>query len=332
MEKMKSSVVITTIFEPSVAVKLFAEMSSVDLIVVGDRKTPKDWSCGGADYISIESQLELGFQLGTLLPYDHYCRKMIGYLVAARDGADVIIDTDDDNIPKPDWGFPLHVGDYQAITPDQGFVNIYQWYTKQKIWPRGLPLELIRTSFNLESLSAERTCNVGVWQGLADDDPDVDAIYRLTSDEVCTFDSGEPIVLSEGTICPFNSQNTAIRKELFALLYLPTSVTFRFTDILRGLVAQPVMWAAGYELGFTEATVVQERNPHNLMKDFISEVPMFLRGHDVVSIVLEALDAQSNIEDNLRRAYRALTTEAIVSSEESNTLEAWLEDLQKNRT
>ncbi len=325
---MKLSVVITTIFEPSEAVKLFADMPNVDLIVVGDRKSPKDWRCSGAEYLSIENQLEAGFQLGAQLPYDHYCRKMIGYLVAARDGADVIVDTDDDNIPKPDWRFPQHVGDYQAVAPDQGFVNIYQWYTKQKIWPRGLPLDLIRTSFDLESLSAERTCNVGVWQGLADDDPDVDAIYRLTSDEVCVFDSAEPIVLSEGTICPFNSQNTAIRKELFALLYLPTSVTFRFTDILRGLVAQPIMWAAGYELGFTEATVVQERNPHNLMKDFISEVPMFLRGHDVVSIVLEAIDMQSSIENNLRRAYKALATEGIVLDEEIDTLEYWLKDLK----
>jgi len=241
----------------------------------------------------------------------------------------VIIDTDDDNIPKPDWGFPQLVGDYQTVAPDQGFVNIYQWYTNQKIWPRGLPLELIRTDFNLAALSTKRDCNVGVWQGLADDDPDVDAIYRLTSDEICTFDAGDPVVLSKGTVCPFNSQNTAIRKELFALLYLPTSVTFRFTDILRGLVAQPIMWAAGYELGFTQATVVQERNPHNLMKDFVSEIPMFLRGQDVVSIVSETIDTHGDIESNLLRAYRALENEKIVTGDEIATLEAWLEDLQK---
>ena len=59
------------------------------------------------------------------------------------------------------------------------------------------------------------------------------------------------MVLGTGTMSPFNTQNTLIRKELFALLYLPTYVTFRFTDILRGLVAQPIMWAAGYALGFT---------------------------------------------------------------------------------
>ncbi|WP_160116587.1 STELLO glycosyltransferase family protein [Ruegeria sp. AU67] len=181
-------------------------------------------------------------------------------------------------------------------------------------------LELLKTSFDLRENSGELTCNVGIWQGLADDDPDVDAIYRLTSDQECIFNSDKPVVLSENTVCPFNSQNTAIRKELFALLYLPTSVTFRFTDILRGLVAQPIMWAAGYKLGFTEATVVQERNPHNLLKDFESEIPMFLRGQDVVSIVNEVIDKKNSIVENLQSAYWALLVERIVSSDEKKHL------------
>ena len=82
-----------------------------------------------------------------------------------------------------------------------------------------------------------KDCNVGVWQGLADEDPDVDAIYRLTSDTPCYFNERNPVVLAKGTVCPFNTQNTIIIKPLFNLLYLPTTATFRFTDILRGLVA-----------------------------------------------------------------------------------------------
>ena len=70
----------------------------------------------------------------------------------------------------------------------------------------------------------------------------------------------------------------------FALLYLPAHVTFRFTDILRGLVAQPILWAAGYQLGFTRATVVQERNPHELLEDFESESPGYLRVEKIVDI------------------------------------------------
>ena len=175
-------------------------------------------------------------------------------------------------------------------------------------------------------------CEVGIWQGLADNDPDVDAIYRLTNGEACFFETAEPLVLSRGTLCPFNSQNTAIRSGLFALLYLPASVTFRFTDILRGLVAQPIMWAAGYQLGFTEASVVQERNPHDLMEDFSSEIPMFLRGRDVIGLVTDAIDQGSTVESNLLSAYRALTKEGLVAASELPVLEAWLADLASCRT
>ncbi|WP_109313748.1 hypothetical protein [Ruegeria sp. AU67] len=75
-------------------------MTEVDLVVVGDRKTPDNWSCDGAEYLSVERQLSLGFRLSDALPFDHYCRKMIGYLLAARNGAEMIVDTDDDNLPK----------------------------------------------------------------------------------------------------------------------------------------------------------------------------------------------------------------------------------------
>ena len=268
-------IVITSIFDPTEAVVAFSKMKDYRLIVVGDRKSPEDWHCKNVDYISVLQQEKLHFKLATVLPYNHYCRKMLGYLKAMQNGANYIIDTDDDNIPKINWRFPKFEGKYDCITKGEGFVNIYQLYTKQKIWPRGLPLKLINTQFELEKKIEIKECKVGIWQGLADEDPDVDAIYRLTNDKACYFEEREPVVCGQSIISPFNTQNTIIRKELFVLMYLPTYVTFRFTDILRGLVAQPIMWLYGYQLGFVNATVVQKRNPHDYMKDFISEIPMY---------------------------------------------------------
>jgi len=43
-------------------------------------------------------------ELADLLPYHHYCRKNIGYLYAIRQGADCILETDDDNLPLPSFG------------------------------------------------------------------------------------------------------------------------------------------------------------------------------------------------------------------------------------
>ena len=321
---MTQAIVITTIFEPSEAVKAYARIADSQLIVVGDCKTPAHWACTGADYISIENQQTLAPHLAKVMPLNHYCRKMFGYLKAIKNGAKVIIDTDDDNLPKSNWGFPDYRGNYEQVNIDEDFVNIYQWFTKMKIWPRGLPLDLINTEFVSKSTGEISDSCVGIWQGLADSDPDVDAIYRLTSNQECTFIDREPVVLSKGTICPYNSQNTAIRKELFPLLYLPAFVTFRFTDILRSLVAQPIMWLYGYQLGFTNATVVQMRNPHDNMQDFVSELPMYQHCRDVVDIVSGTVTSSNTMEDNLHAAYTALRSKGIVVDEELHTLDAWL--------
>ena len=325
---MNKTVVITSIFEPTEAVRAFALLQGYETIVIGDRKTPKDWQCSGVSFISIEDQKLLPFHLASKLPVDHYCRKMLGYLQAIANDAEVIVDTDDDNIPKSNWSYPEISGKFLTIPRDQGFVNIYQLFTDQKIWPRGLPLELITKSFQLKESLSPLTCKVGIWQGLADEDPDVDAIYRLSLDEPCLFSSHEPVVLQRGTLCPFNSQNTVIRKELFPLLYLPAFVSFRFTDILRGLVAQPIMWLYDYHLGFTEATVIQRRNPHDYMEDFMSEIPMYRHCKDVADLVLSAISSGQSIEDNLSCAYRSLFNHNIVCEQELATLEYWLNDIQ----
>ncbi|HEY6503457.1 MAG TPA: STELLO glycosyltransferase family protein, partial [Chitinophagaceae bacterium] len=158
---------------------------------------------------------------------------------------------------------------------------------------------------------------------LADEDPDVDAIYRLVSNTPCVFQKKEPVVLEKGTSCPFNSQNTAIQKELFPLLFLPSFVTFRFTDILRGIIAQPILWQHGYRLGFTEATVVQKRNEHDYLKDFESEVPMYLHTEKSLEAVSRSVSSGS-VTDNLYSAYEALLKINVVEEREMTVLKEWL--------
>ncbi len=323
------AIVITTIFPPTPAIEAFAQMAGYRLYVVGDKKTPRDWSLAGVEFISAEQQNQLPYGLISHLPWNHYCRKMIGYLRAIDDQAECIADTDDDNIPKPGWGFPEFNAENLRLEKSPGFVNIYRFFTDQEIWPRGLPLNLITATDDLDAVIRKDRCNVGVWQGLADEDPDVDAVYRLTRNKPCFFDEKEPVVLAKGVISPFNTQNTLFRKELFSLLYLPMTVTFRFTDILRGLVAQPIMWLYGYELGFTEATVIQKRNPHDYMKDFVSEMPMYLHGESVPELVTAALDPADTVGGNLFRAYDALARNGIVKREEMVALEAWLKDISE---
>lgn len=325
----RNAIVITTIFPPTAAARKFSQLPGWHLVVAGDRKTPEDWAVPGSTFLSASDQQASGYRIGALLPWNHYCRKMIAYVHAIKRGAEVIVDSDDDNVPKADWAVPAFDGEFQTSADGLGFMNVYKLYTDMHIWPRGFPLELINTDqprLDRKKLRPAQS-RVGIWQGLADGDPDVDAIYRLTDNTPCHFRKGPPVVLGEGTICPFNSQNTAYRRELFPLLYLPAHVTFRFTDIVRGLVAQPILWAAGFRLGFTDATVVQERNPHDYMKDFQLEIPCYLHVATVLEAVKRVIDPAAAMTDNLHRAYRELVRIGIVPGEEMPLLEAWLKDV-----
>jgi hypothetical protein len=325
---VKNIIVITTINEPTEAVVAFAKLADFHLVVVGDKKTPPGWNWPGTTFLASDAPEASEFLLTQALPYNHYCRKMLGYLHAIKSKADTIVDTDDDNIPKAGWTFPAFRGAFEQIGGGPGYVNIYRYYTDQRIWPRGLPLRLINDKKPLRGTRPVPDLRVGVWQGLADEDPDVDAIYRLTSDVPCSFVERAPLVLDSEVITPFNSQNTMFRRELFPLLYLPATVTFRFTDILRSLVSQPIMWLHGYRLGFTNATVVQRRNPHDYFKDFVSEIPMYEHGEKVVKLVQEALSPQDTIAGNLRRGYAALSAQGIVQEAELKILGCWLGDLE----
>jgi hypothetical protein len=87
------------------------------------------------------------------------------------------------------------------------------------------------------------------------------------------------------------------------------------------------MWLYGYSLGFTNATVIQDRNPHNYMHDFISELPMYQHCRQVVEVVSGAISTKNRLEDNLYAAYEALLLKGIVVDKELHALEAWLSEI-----
>ena len=60
-------------------------------------------------------------------------------------------------------------------------------------WPRGLPLPMIHDQVTNKFSMLNDTVQFGVLQSLADIQPDVDAIYRLTRDTPFNFIRPEPI-------------------------------------------------------------------------------------------------------------------------------------------
>lgn len=323
---VKKFIIITSIFKPTEAVKKFSKMHGWTVVVVGDKKTPVDWGYKNVIYLSPKEQENYDFEILKKLPWNHYSRKMIGYLYAISHGAEVIYDTDDDNIPLLNWHEPIFEGKHVTLSGDS-FVNIYSYFTNKKVWPRGLPLKNIITHYEIKEEIKKKS--VRIWQFLANNDPDVDAIYRLTNNMPIIFKKGRPLVLGKNLVSPINSQNTFFHRDAFPLLYLPAFVTFRFTDILRGLVAQPILWTKDFQAGFDTATVIQKRNEHDYLKDFESEIPVYLYSEVVTKTAQKIADPKLNFIDNLLKIYSELSNMGIVPKEEIFMLKAWIMDVQR---
>jgi hypothetical protein len=296
------------------------------LLVIGDKKGPSKYPLPGAELVAFGPQLRLPFRLARLLPAGHYVRKNLGYLLAMQHGAECIYETDDDNAPSKAWQLRnLHVP--AVVQNSKGWVNVYQRYSEQIVWPRGMPLNTIHCRPKMAKGPAVML-EAPIQQGLANGSPDVDAIWRLVLDDPIEFNAGPALALPSQAWCPFNSQSTWWWPQAYRLMYLPSYCTFRMTDIWRSLVAQRCLWAWGRKLVFHSAEVVQARNQHDLMRDFEDEIPGYL-SNDKIRRTLEALQLNSGpsrVGDNLLYCYKALVREGIFPKEELVLLSAWIED------
>lgn len=325
----KCAVVITTIQLPTKAVKNITRQlaKSFDVVVIGDKKSPHDFNVKDVSYFSIEKQKDIDFNLAKILPYNHYARKNIGYLIAIKNGAELILETDDDNIPYQNFGKELNLDVEGELITLSGWYNIYKEFTTEHIWPRGFSLEEINQNATNNKINCVKKCHIQ--QFLADKHPDVDAVYRLVYPyKEINFYRRKPVILNHDTICPFNSQNTVTYKEAFPLMYLPSYVSFRMTDIWRSFIAQIIMWSIGMYISFHSSTVFQERNIHNLLKDFELEVPGYLKNQLIIDI-LNSIAFSGSTGNRLYQAYDCLKREKIVKEEELNLVENWLKDIDK---
>lgn len=329
-------IVITTIFPPTpgaIAISQELAKRGGTLWVMGDRKGPTDYPLPQVRFVDIESQLGLPFRLARRLAEKSYTRKNLGYLLAIEQGAHVLVETDDDNVPLP--GFweerRARLAVRRVLRP--GWCNVYRYFSDARIWPRGFPLEEINPSLSqpLDSASLQEA-ECLVQQALADANPDVDAVYRLTSPLPIHFEVRDPVALAGGCWCPFNSQNTTFFAPAFPLLYLPSGCTFRMTDIWRSFVAQRCLWAMDSQLAFTPATMRQERNEHHLLRDFEDEVPGYLHNQEI-RMVLESLSLQpgrnvAEVCENLQRCYAGLVQANLLPERELELVDAWIQDLR----
>ena len=263
---MKKVIVTTTINPPTQAVLRFDATEDWDLVVVGDQKTPKDYKLERGVYVSPEEQEAYDKELSDAIGWNCIQRRNFGLLWAHDMDADILAIIDDDNIPYKGWAGNLMVGRdvevnyYETNLPAFDAVGATN---HSQIWHRGYPLQLIpqRDYSKFFKKNIVPDVQADFWNG----DPDIDAICRMEHAPECDFDpSCFPIAANK--ISPFNSQNTFLSGEILKDYFLFPHCG-RMDDIWAAYYVQ----AKGAQVVYGQASVYQERNVHDLVKDMKQE-------------------------------------------------------------
>ena len=331
---MKVTLVITTINKPNKNIELFcrgSKKNNWNFEIIGDRKSPKYYKINYGNFYSIADQKKLSFKFPSICPENSYSRKNIGYLISMKKGSNVIIETDDDNIPKKNFFKKKKLTHITKEIKDTSWINIYNNFLlkKEMIWPRGLPFKNIQKNSSIKKKYIKS--NFYLQQGVCEGNPDVDSIFRLTNKKInIKFKKNYKVSLGK-SISPFNSQNTIWFKKIFPLMYLPVTCTMRCTDIWRSLIALKILNNEGKKILFFGTTMFQKRNKHNLINDLKDELPMFVHSEKIIQIIkkLKLKKGEKFYFDNLLICYKALVKNKIFEKSELYYLKAWIKDCRK---
>jgi hypothetical protein len=180
--------------------------------------------------------------------------------------ADIVAVVDDDNIPLLGWGENLMIG-------KQVEVNFYETdlpafdplgaTNHPELWHRGFPLQLI--SKRDYTAKSRKLINAHIQADFWNGDPDIDAICRMEHAPECHFDPAA-FPIASNKLSPFNSQNTFIAGNILMDYFLYPHIG-RMDDIWASYYVQ----AKGHRVVYGKASVYQDRNVHDLIRDMKQE-------------------------------------------------------------
>jgi hypothetical protein len=163
----------------------------------------------------------------------------------------------------------------------------------------------------------------------------VDAIFRLTK----TFDYRKIDIKFDETspsvqyplfrLSPFNSQSTLFHYEAFWALYLPTTVSFRLTDIWRSYWAQRLMWLLDDTVTFLGPNAFQLRNAHSYLKDFEEEKSMYSQTEQLVAFLFEWKCWKAKFFECVVDLSTQMAEKNFWKLKEVDGIKKWLEDLRR---
>lgn len=275
---MNKTIVTTTINPPTEAIEKLDEKKDWTLVVVGDKKTPKDYKLQKGTYLSPDDQEKINIELSDLIGWNCIQRRNFGFIYAYMIGADIIATIDDDNIPYDYWGEDLlldkevetnffetnaEVFDPVKVALGKNLIDALGDY--KRIWHRGFPIQLLHRKYKSTKKKKVVKCDIQAdfWNG----EPDVDAVCRIVNGPFDISFPDENFPIASNTFSPFNSQNTFLTRDI-----IPDYFMFPHVGRMDDIWASYYVQSLGYKVVYNKPSVYQKRNHHSLLKDMRKEM------------------------------------------------------------
>jgi hypothetical protein len=337
---MKGAIVLTTVNVPE-SLEGYARNlqkfghTDIGFIVIGDCRTPnkkceeiahdlKDegFEAHYFDIVSQEKWLKDFLKLAEVIPFNSDNRRNIGFLMAAQQGAEIIISIDDDNYPTDQdfYGYHSIVGTQQttkAAHSANGWFNpcsLLEFSNGRMIYPRGFPFSRRwkdRTTYTTDT--GRIVLNLGLWIGV----PDADALTNLNEPvNSMGLNSNQQVMLAPGVYSPLNTQNTAFHRSILPCYYyilmgqkIEGLILDRYGDIWSGYFAKKVIDQVGHRVTIGKPLTHHRRNLHNLFDDLKAE----LTGMILTEKIVEFLESTELENRTYQDAYLELAEKLLTS-------------------
>jgi hypothetical protein len=221
-----------------------------------------------------------------IIPERAHAETSFGFLVAYEEGADFIIELDDDvfiNSLVPGHQYNLYGNKGTTVSSPSRWYNTLdaiEMDTPGKFFPRGHPYDsATRTEeYQWKDAGGECILNMGHWLG----NPDFDAmtiLYHGGMDGRCgvkgTELKKEKVIVDYRTYFAVCSMNTSFRREAVPAmyqLYMNTMSIDRFDDIWSGIFLKRIADLFGDKVCLGKPAGTHDKRPRNVFKDLKKEM------------------------------------------------------------
>ena len=284
-------------------------------------------------YLTLKEQMKLGYSILKFLSFNSYARKNIGYLYAIQHGAKEIFEINEDIVISDLNSFNLNFNKiYFGIRNDSKMINPYIHFGENHIWPRGFRLRDIGNQcynkfYTLDSTHLKLTPLI--YQGIINGVPDIDSILQKTkiSNYEYNFSFIDPLIYFPGYFIPINSKNTKYLYSLFPFLALPSTISEKISDILRGYILQYFAWRYNGCVVYHSSQNYNRKKNISENSNFIEEKILFYNLDNYLDVLNKASNLKINEIDSLFYIIKNLVNLGFLGEKDLKIYKAYIDDL-----